>query len=68
MTITAELRQAVAQSQGEPLRIEDPETHQSFVLLSADVYDRMRALLSEEEDIDPSFFEIDDFEPISENP
>ena len=32
------------------------------MLLKADVYERMRAVM-EAEEIDPSYFEIDDFEP-----
>jgi hypothetical protein len=66
MTITPELKQAVAEAHGEPLRIEDPETHDAYVLVRADVYERMRAIV--EGEIDPSFFEIDDFEPAREDP
>jgi hypothetical protein len=62
MMITAELRQVIEQAGDEPVRIEDPHTHAAYVLLKAEVYDRMRAL-AEAEKIDPSFFEIDDFEP-----
>jgi hypothetical protein len=51
----------------EPVRIADAETQREYVILRADVYDRMRHLL-EEEEIDPSFFEFGDFEPIDEDP
>ena len=49
------------------MRIADAETDQEYVILRADVFDRMRHLL-EVEEIDPSFFEIGDFEPVDENP
>ena len=48
------------------MRITDTETDREYVLLRADVYDRMRHLM-EVEEIDPSFFEIGEFEPIDEN-
>jgi hypothetical protein len=62
MTITTELRRAIEQAANEPVRIEDPHTHAAYVLLKAEVYEQMRALV-EAEETDPSFFEIDDFEP-----
>ena len=46
--------------------MEDPQTHTTYVLLKAEVYERMRAVV-EAEEIDPSFFEIDDFEPARED-
>ncbi len=67
MTITTELRQAIEQAGDGPVRIEDPATHTAYVLVRAEVYDRMRAPV-ETEEIDPSFFEIEDFEPARENP
>jgi hypothetical protein len=67
MTITTELRQAIEKAGDEPVRIEDPDTHTAYVLVKAEVFDRMRSL-KEAEGIDPSFFEIDDFEPARENP
>ncbi len=67
IAITPEQRQAIEQVDGAPVRLEDPETRREYVVLRADVYDRMRHLLLAEE-IDPSFFEIDDFEPIDEDP
>ncbi len=66
-TITPEQRQLVEQAGGEAVRLADAETSQEYVILRADVYDRMRHLL-EVEEIDPSFFEIGDFEPIDEDP
>lgn len=67
VTITPEQRRLVEQAGDKPVRIADAETNGEYVLLRAHVYDRMRHLL-EEEEIDPSFFEIGDFEPIDEDP
>ena len=67
MPISPELRQALERSGDQPLRIEDPESHAAYVVVKADAYARMRAIL-EEDEIDPSFFEIDDFEPAREDP
>jgi hypothetical protein len=62
MTLTTELRRAIEQAGNKPVRIEDPHMHAAYVPLKADVHEQMRALV-EAEEIDPSFFEIDDFEP-----
>jgi hypothetical protein len=66
-SITPEQRQLVDQAGEQPVRLADEETRREYVILRADVYDRMRHLL-EEEEIDPSFFEIEDFEPVDEGP
>ena len=42
MTLTPELRQAVQDANGEPVRLEDPETHDAYYLLKAEVYERVR--------------------------
>jgi hypothetical protein len=42
MTLTAEQRQEIEKAGDEPVRIEDPETHATYVLLRAEVYDRLR--------------------------
>lgn len=68
MTISSEMRQAIERAGNEPVRIEDPQTHAAYVLLKEEVYERMRAVVEAEEEIDPSFFEIDDFEPAREDP
>jgi hypothetical protein len=62
--LTPEQRRAVNSAGDQPVLVEDPETHQAYVILKADLYDRMRSAI-EEEEIDPSLFEIDDFEPLS---
>jgi len=45
-----------------PVPIIDPETQQMYLIIKAEVFERLRAS-REEEEIDPSFFEIGDFEP-----
>ena len=42
-TITAEIKQAI-QATGHA-RVEDPETHETYVVLKADVYDHIRSLI-----------------------
>ena len=46
-TLTPELRQAVLQAGDSPVRLMDPETHRAYVLVSAEIFER---LLSDEED------------------
>jgi len=46
-TLTPELKQAVEQAGDSPIRLTDPETHRSYVLVSAEVYERL--LLGEED-------------------
>jgi hypothetical protein len=43
--LTPEQRRLVEQAGGRPVRIEDPETHQDYVLLRADVYERVRDVI-----------------------
>ncbi len=45
-TLTPELKRAIEQAGDSPLRLTDPETHRNYVLVSADIYDR---LLEQEE-------------------
>jgi hypothetical protein len=46
-TLTAELKRAIEQAGDSPLRLMDPETHRSYVLVSAEIFER---LLMDEED------------------
>lgn len=46
-TLTPELKRAVEQAGDSPVRLTDPETHRTYVLVSAEVYER---LLRDEED------------------
>jgi hypothetical protein len=43
--LTPEQRQLVEQAGGHPVRIEDPETHQAYVLIRADVYEQVRNVI-----------------------
>jgi hypothetical protein len=61
-TLTPEQRNAVERAGEQPVRIEDPETRTEYVILKADVYEKMRAAM-ETEQIDPSFYEYGDFNP-----
>ena len=40
-TLSAELRQEIEKAGDAPVRIEDPETHSAYVLLKAEVYERI---------------------------
>jgi len=40
-TFTPEMRKALDEAGEQPLEIVDPETHQRYVLLKADVFDRI---------------------------
>jgi len=53
-------RRAVNQAQG-PLRVVDPDSKREYILLRADLYDRMRSLL-EAEVVDPSLYEFEERE------
>jgi len=67
MTLSPEQRQVVGEAGDRPVPIIDPVTHQTYLIIKAEVYDQLRSRC-EEEEIDPSFFEIDDFEPAREDP
>jgi hypothetical protein len=41
-TLTAELRHEIEKAGDEPVRLEDPETHATYVLLKAEVYERIK--------------------------
>lgn len=51
-TITPELRQEMERSGDQPVRVEDPERNKSYVLISAEMYDRLRSLF-DDSDYDP---------------
>ena len=40
-TLTPELKRAVEEAGDSPLRLLDPETRQAYVILNAEIYDRM---------------------------
>ena len=45
IALTGEQHRAIEDAGGEPVRVEDPETKATYVLLRAEVYERIRALL-----------------------
>jgi len=48
--LSPELRQAMQQLHGaEPLRVVDPETNASYVIVKAEVYDQLQRVLSDED-------------------
>jgi hypothetical protein len=51
----------------EAPRLIDPETNTHYVLVREDVYERMRKLANEIEEIDPSFFEAEEIELLSQS-
>jgi hypothetical protein len=62
VVLSSELQRAIGEAGDRPVPLVDPETHQTYLIIKTEVSERLRALL-EAEEIDPSFFEIDDFEP-----
>ncbi|MFH1737881.1 MAG: hypothetical protein ABIH23_02650 [bacterium] len=47
--IPKELQQAVRASQGLPVRVADPETHEEYVVLPAEIYDRIEGLFYQDD-------------------
>jgi hypothetical protein len=47
-TLTPELKQAIEQAGDELVRLEDPQTRQTYVLLKAEVYESIREILGDE--------------------
>jgi len=43
-TITPEIRQAIEQAGEQPVQLTDPETNSVYIIVRAEVYQRMRAL------------------------
>jgi hypothetical protein len=41
-TLTAELRQEIEKAGDEPVRIEDPETQTTYILIRADLYEPIK--------------------------
>jgi hypothetical protein len=60
--LSDEQRQAVDLGGGQPVRLIDKPTQRVFYLISAEQYEHARGFLGEVEEIDPSFYEIDDIE------
>jgi hypothetical protein len=47
--ITDEIRQAIDRAGDQPVRLEDPQTRQTYVLLTADLYDRIQKPFANED-------------------
>ncbi len=62
VVLSPELQRAIGEAGDRPVPIVDPETQQTYLLIKTEVFERLQAS-REVEEIDPSFFEIDDFEP-----
>jgi hypothetical protein len=53
LQLTEEEQREVRQAKREPVRLTDPETQQEYVLLRAEVYERMKSLLYDDSDFEP---------------
>jgi hypothetical protein len=56
--MTPELSQAIQQAGGEPLRIVDPATKKTYVVMREEVFDRVRMLLDVDEDDPRAFYPL----------
>ena len=63
MTITPELKQALAQAGDDPVRVEDPETHAAYVVLKEEVYRRIVGV-TDLPNSDLSLYEVEEFIPL----
>jgi hypothetical protein len=50
IVLTPEQRRLMEQAGDQPVRIEDPEMHQAYVLIRADLYERVRDLIEPRSD------------------
>jgi hypothetical protein len=54
LQLTEEERREVRRANREPVRLTDPETQQEYVLLPAEVYERLKSLLYDDSEFDPA--------------
>jgi hypothetical protein len=47
--ITDEIRQAIEEAGDKPVRLEDPQTRQTYVLLNSHVFDHVQRLLADKD-------------------
>jgi hypothetical protein len=59
--LTERQRQEIATSK-QPVRIHDRQSNRDYVLVRAEIFERMRQAL-EAEKVDPSFYEFEETEP-----
>jgi hypothetical protein len=52
LQLTEEEKRQVRLANGKPVRLTDAENHQEYVLLRAEVYDRLKALIYDDGDVD----------------
>lgn len=63
-TITPEQRQEIDKAGNEPVRIEDPQTREVFVVLREEVYKKLREMM-EQDQSDLSLYEYEGgFQPL----
>jgi hypothetical protein len=62
VTLTPDLKQALGKAGDEPVRVEDPETHTTYLVVREDVYRRMCALIVADHS-DRSLYEFGEFHP-----
>ncbi len=63
VTITPEQRQEIEKAGNLPVKIEDPANHRQYVLISVELYDRIRSRVDVEH-IGRSLYEYGDFRPL----
>src|SRR5689334_11635037 len=51
-TVTPELRHEIERSGNQPVRLSDPETQNEYVILKAEIYERLQALVAGQMSID----------------
>ena len=54
LQLTAEERRELRQANRELVRLTDPETNEEYVLLRADIFDRLKSLVYDDKDFDPA--------------
>lgn len=54
--LTEQQRLEVRNACPKPVRITDPDTHEEYVVLKAELYERLKRLF---EEVDPSLYEFD---------
>jgi hypothetical protein len=64
--LTPEQRNEIVNAGEQPIRFEDPETHARHVIMRAEVYERMRAVV--EGKTDSSSYDDSEFDPKDDYP
>ncbi len=64
MTMTPEQKKAVDQAGDGPVLVEDPETHESYLIVKQETERRLASAV-EVESVDPSFYEYGEFIPLA---